>query len=347
LSLTKWILTPFSVLYHIATGVRNFLYDNQINKSIRFDIKTIGVGNLRVGGTGKTPHIEYLIRLLEDKFRICTLSRGYGRKTKGFLIAGPATNAEMIGDEPMQIYAKFKSNIQVAVGEKRALAIPKIQTHFPDINLILLDDVFQHRAVIPHCTILLTEYARPFYSDLILPAGRLREARTGAKRADIIIVTKCPDNISEVEMQRAGQMIRSYSRPDSPIFFTGIKYGKPVPISGCQEKIAKNVLLVSGIANPDKLEHKVKEEYNMVSHLRFADHYSYTTQSIKEILKQFQEIPGNDKSIVLTEKDMVKWKKPELYELYKEVPVFYLPIEIYFLKDKAKFDTLILQMLEA
>ena len=190
--LLRILLFPFSWLYYLITQIRNRLYDRGLKPSVKFELPVICVGNLTVGGTGKTPMIEHLIRLLQNRFKVATLSRGYGRATKGIRIAGPSENASTIGDEPFQFYTKFGKRITVAVGEERALAIPTILQECSDTQIILLDDGFQHRKVSPGFSILLTDYHRPFYNDFLLPSGRLRESRWGAERADVIVVTKCP-----------------------------------------------------------------------------------------------------------------------------------------------------------
>jgi tetraacyldisaccharide 4'-kinase len=190
------LLLPVAWLYEGITRLRNWLYDKGYKKSTSFPLPVISVGNLTVGGTGKTPHVEYLVRLLKDQRQLVTLSRGYGRQTKGFLIADEQANAATIGDEPMQFYQKFGHQIKVAVGEKRVPAIEQILRLYPKTEIILLDDAFQHRAVRPCFSILLSDYHRPFYTDFVLPAGRLRESRKGAGRADAVIFSKCPQNLS-------------------------------------------------------------------------------------------------------------------------------------------------------
>lgn len=212
------LLFPFSALYDAATRLRNHLYDIGTKPVIHFETITVSVGNLAVGGTGKSPMVEYLVRLLKGQYKVATLSRGYGRKTKGFILASEQSTAASIGDEPMQFYRKFGAEVAVAVGEERAIAIPEILFHHSDTEVIILDDAFQHRKVGRDLNILLTAYHSPFFKDHVLPAGRLREARKGAHRADIVVVTKCPPTLDEKDKTSFSQAIREYAQPDVPIF---------------------------------------------------------------------------------------------------------------------------------
>ncbi|MCL4162822.1 UNVERIFIED_CONTAM: hypothetical protein GTU68_021639, partial [Idotea baltica] len=208
------------------------MYDNGSKASMDFDRFVISVGNLTVGGTGKTPFVELLIRALESKYNIAVLSRGYKRKTKGFRLANENDNASSLGDEPFQYYVKYGKKSMVVVGEDRALAIQKIISHNPPNEIVILDDAYQHRRVKPQLNILLNDFNRPFYKDYVLPAGRLRESRKHANRADIIIVTKCPKGLNSMEMEGIERQIKRYSQPQVPIFFTGIKYLKPQRLFG-------------------------------------------------------------------------------------------------------------------
>ena len=339
--LLRILLLPFSLIYFLLTTFRNHLFDIGYFPSFRFDIRVIAVGNLRVGGTGKTPHVEYLIRLLKSNYQIATLSRGYGRKTKGFILADEAATADTIGDEPLQFYRKFKDQITVAVGEERALAIPTILFERQNIQVILLDDAYQHRTVIPDLNILLSDYNHPFYKDMVLPSGRLRESRSGSKRADVIVVSKCPENLSESEREEIRSRVQRYA-PSSPVFFTGIKYQAPQPLFEASiDKDLERILLVSGIANSKPLQEEIKRNYILEKILDFGDHHSYSEKSIRLILKHFEEIKGNHKAIFTTEKDMVKLKTEPFKKLLAELPVYYLPIEIYFHERKEQFDQII------
>jgi tetraacyldisaccharide 4'-kinase len=328
MGLLQIILLPVTFIYRYVTGFRNWLYDNGYKKSFSFPLPVISVGNLTVGGTGKTPHVEYLIRLLNDHLPLATLSRGYGRQTKGFIVAGTKSSAGTIGDEPMQFYRKFGNQIQVTVGEKRVLAIQQIIRLYPQTKAIVLDDAFQHRAVRPSFSVLLSDYNRPFYSDYVLPSGRLRESRKGAKRADIIIVSKCPHHIQETERAAIVTQIRKYSHSHTPIYFTGIQYGKPIPYH-THTLFAPRILLVSGLANPLPLEEYVRVNYQLLHHLVFKDHHTYTRQ---DVLRMQTSLTAYQADIILTtEKDYVKLIGPALEDLVSALPFYYLPIEVCFL----------------
>jgi tetraacyldisaccharide 4'-kinase len=336
----RWLLLPFSVLYSAVTAFRNWLYDTKIKKSYSFPVPLISVGNLSVGGTGKTPHVEYLIRLLKGQFQTVTLSRGYGRKSKGFFLADPFSTAAGIGDEPLQLHRKFWPDVVVAVGEKRALAIPKILKHKPGTQVILLDDAFQHRSVKPSLSILLTDFSRPFYKDFVLPMGRLRESRNGASRADVVIVTKCPPDLGITQQKEIIKQIRPYIDINVPVFCTGIHYGSPVGFGLPEAVFNPKVVLVTGIANPKPLEEYIQTNFELAGQLIFKDHHAYSPQDILEIAKWIQS--GSARSIVVTEKDYVKLMDSQLLDLVRELPFFYLPIEIKFLGDDTTlFDQLI------
>jgi tetraacyldisaccharide 4'-kinase len=330
-------LLPFAWLYSGIAAFRNYLYDRAIKKSIRFDRPVIGVGNLTVGGTGKTPMVEYLIRLLKNDFRTATLSRGYGRKTRGFLLADETSTPETLGDEPFQMYQKFKAEVAVSVCEERAVGIPWLLTHHPETQVILLDDAFQHRPVRPGFQILLTDYNRLFYEDFLLPAGRLRESRHGAKRADVIVVTKCPASLADAEKEAITQNICRYSRAEVPVFFSRIRYGNPV--SGGRKPLPdfqKKVLLVSGIARPEPLERFVSENFSLQQHLIYHDHHTYTPADADHIEKEFKTSQSG--FVLTTEKDFVK-----LAPLLSYLPLCFLPIETELSENKEAFDRMILE----
>jgi tetraacyldisaccharide 4'-kinase len=339
----KILLLPFTFLYGILMDFRNHLYDIGYKRSFRFQTHLINVGNLTVGGTGKTPHIEYLIRLLKDKYPLTTLSRGYGRRTSGFILAHEGIAVKDLGDEPSQFYQKFYKEINVAVGEERALAIPCILFEVPATEVILLDDAFQHRAVVPDVNILLSDYYRPFYEDLPLPSGRLRERRRGAERADIIIVSKCPHSISEDEMQVMKSRIFKYSRPGIPVFFTGLEYGTPLPVfENTLFRFTNNIFLFSGIAQMQSLNAYLFKNFNVLGYKKFNDHHDYKPEDIQKILKEFNAFAIHNKCLITTEKDMVKLRQPHLGILLKDIPIFYLPIRVCFLNGKQQFDEIIL-----
>lgn len=339
-SLLVILLYPFAILYDLITRLRNHLYNLGMKPSIGFELPVICVGNLTVGGTGKTPHIEYLIRLLKSSKKVATLSRGYGRKTSGFLLASEQPQASAIGDEPMQFYQKYSEDIVVAVGEQRAFAIPSILQSHEETEVILLDDAYQHRKVRPSYTILLTDYNRPFYRDFVLPAGRLRESRLGANRADVVIVSKCPDQLSEQERTSIITKIQKYTSENTAIFFTGIRYGKPIPLNGKHGEF-EEVLLLTGIAKPEPFEHYISQEFQLIDHITLADHVHYTTSVLHKIRNRFDAISSTKKAIITTEKDAVKLKEQAQLA---DLPIYYIPIEVYFLDEEGqRFDELILK----
>ncbi|MDX1629192.1 MAG: tetraacyldisaccharide 4'-kinase [Fulvivirga sp.] len=337
------LLFPFSILYDLGTRARNYLFDIGYKKSFDFDTRVVAVGNLSVGGTGKSPMVEYIIRKLHEKYKITTLSRGYGRKTKGFRIATDTDNAKSIGDEPMQFYRKF-GDINVAVGEERAVAIPFILAERPETEVIVLDDAYQHRTVLPDFNILLTDYQKPFFNDYVLPAGRLREARKGAARADAIVVTKCPESMDENQRDMFKNEISKYST--APVFFSGIRYLDPVHVFG-EAPFSGNIFLFSGIANPSKLSSYVKTQFNLLGEKHFTDHHQYKNEDIRELNLKLQAIDAPDKGFLTTEKDMVKFLDGDFENKFSEFPLFYLPIETYFLEDGNKFDEMLLKTLKS
>jgi tetraacyldisaccharide 4'-kinase len=333
----KILLFPFAILYDVVTRLRNYMYDRGLKPSIGFDLPVIGVGNLAVGGTGKTPMIEYLVRLLYGSYQVATLSRGYGRNTKGFVLASSEENASTIGDEPYQYFRKFQSRITVAVGEERALAIPLLLQEQENVDVILLDDSFQHRRVRPSLHILLTDFNRPFYEDLLLPAGRLRESAGGAARADLIVVTKCPTDVAEESLIRIEHNIRQIA--DKPVFFTAIAYGNPVAFGNATEICGPDVILMTGIANTVPLVNYVKAHFRLIDHMEFPDHYQYKQEDFEKLL---QRVKSEKFSVLTTEKDMVKIDVDEFRELNRQISFFYIPITVQFLKDDIEFDEVVL-----
>ncbi|HEU5290602.1 MAG TPA: tetraacyldisaccharide 4'-kinase [Cyclobacteriaceae bacterium] len=343
MSVLKFLLLPFAMLYDVLMNVRNKLYDQGTWPSVSFDIPVIGVGNLAVGGTGKTPMTEHLIRLLSPQYKIVTLSRGYGRKTKGFRIAAANDNASTIGDEPYQMFKKFSPAVGVTVGEERALAIPTLLQELPETNVVVMDDAFQHRKVNPGFNILLTEYGRPFYDDNVLPYGRLREGPEGAKRADVIVITKCPPHLEEEEIMKMEHAIREYSL--KPVFFSKIRYGEPVSFGDPAEKISSKIILISAIANSHILEDYVRKSFTLEKHYDFRDHYVFKPADLQEAEELVKKYPEGTVSILTTEKDMVKLEADELKPYVSRLPLFYLPIETEFLRNGADFDTLVTSFL--
>lgn len=335
-------LYPFSLLYDGVTRLRNHLYDLEIKKSCSFIPVVFNVGNLAVGGTGKTPMIEYLIRLLKDEYALATLSRGYGRRTRGFRLAGEEDSARTLGDEPYQLYLQWKEQVTIAVGGQRAAAIPEILYEHPEIEIVLLDDAFQHRPVVSDCNILLTTWERPFFRDYVLPAGRLREARKGAERAQAVVVTKCPASLSAEEKKQYRQHISRYAGAHTPVFFSTLVYDLPYELkSGKKESLPEEVVLVSGLANADLLEKEVKSHTRLLKHFRFADHHRYTTEEILEMVAMTAARPGC--GLLTSSKDAAKWLEQSLIELLMEVPVYVLPVRHQFLEEEESFKRLILK----
>ena len=329
------LLFPFSILFDAVTSIRNRLYDTGVKPSARFDVPVIGVGNLSVGGTGKTPMIEYLIRLFSDNMKVATLSRGYGRKTNGIRIAKHTDSAITLGDEPFQFYRKFQDKTVVAVGEERALAIPYIMDEYPDTGVILLDDAFQHRRVQPDFQILLTDFNHLFVNDFLLPAGRLRESKRGASRADVIVVTKCPPNISEEDIIAIEGSIRRYNR--KAVFFARISYGNILGVTTEPPYKQEKIVLVSGIADPAPLVDYFRHNRPVIHHFAFSDHHAYSRRDLDRICEKATSAGA---VVVTTEKDMVKLDT----EIFRKasVPLYYLPIEMEFLKNGKEFDEMVL-----
>jgi tetraacyldisaccharide 4'-kinase len=325
------LLYPFSVLYHGVTSLRNVLFDKGLIRSVTFEKAVICVGNLSVGGTGKTPMIEYLVNLLGDRYSVAILSRGYGRATSGYRIAGNQENASTLGDEPFQFYKKFGSKVSVAVCESRVVGISRLLAENPSVNVILLDDAFQHRAVRPLFSILLTDYAKPFFSDFLLPRGRLRESRSGSRRADVVVVTKC-NSLPETIASQFQDSIQQEAGP-KPVFFSGIRYREPVPFGN--GVMGKNVVLVSGIANSATLVDYVSKTFHLVDHVQFGDHHPYSKSEVQNIESKASTLAA---VILTTEKDMVKLISPTLNDAMNKKLWFYLPIETYFLKSGLEFD---------
>ena len=338
--LARILLSPISFLYGMVISIRNFFYDIDLVKSSKFSIPVISVGNLSVGGAGKTPHIEYLIRLLQPYINVATLSRGYKRKTKGFRFVEPRDTALMVGDEPLQYRRKYRG-VVVAVAENRAIGIPLIVQKYPGIQTILLDDAFQHRSVEPGLNILLSSYENPFYEDYLIPAGRLREYRSGYKRADIIIVTKCPDEISEMEKEDILSGINKL--PHQKVFFSKYAYAPPYSFYDPRRRLRldkdMDVTLVSAIANTQYLFDYLDEEVQEVHSLDYEDHRIFTDRDIEYINTVFKNRPNPKKIIITTEKDATRLDLHRKKISEWKWPLFVLPVEVAFMEDsKADFD---------
>ena len=327
--LLRIILFPFTLVYASVIGIKNLLYQTGVFNSTTFDMPVICVGNLAFGGTGKTPHIEFIIRLLHQQYKIAVLSRGYRRKTKGYVFAGEKPDASQIGDEPFQIKNKF-SDVAVGVCENRVLGVPDLLGDAPETEVILMDDGFQHRAIKAGLNILLTDYSRLFTRDFIAPSGTLREFRSAYKRAQIMIVTKCPELMNEDEQQKIISEIGPL--PSQKIYFTFQTYDEPVSLFGDPLTAGKNadVLLFAGIASVNSLADHLKRNFKSVTTIKFADHKEYTEIVLDHILNQYQQIISENKIIITTEKDAVKLRKAEFEGIFADIPVFYQPMKIAF-----------------
>lgn len=307
MKLLRFLLFPFAILYNLVTSIRNWCFDVGISKSTSFDIPVIAVGNLSVGGTGKTPQIEYLIRLLKDQYRIAVLSRGYKRKTKGFIRLNDLHLAEDVGDEPLQFYKKFGTEITVAVDANRTNGIQQLLKSENPPELVLLDDAYQHRKVKAKAYILLTKYDDLYSDDFILPTGNLRESRRGARRADIIVVTKCPRNLSLEKQEKIRRKINL--KKHQQLFFSFIDYEQELKGTdkiSIKEFENKEVVLVTGIANPKPLLDYLSEEKIKFTHLKFPDHHSFTINDINKINTVFNKLSTKNKIVLTTEKDYMR-----------------------------------------
>jgi tetraacyldisaccharide 4'-kinase len=317
------LLYPFSVIYGVITLIRNFLFEIGAFHSYKIPVKSICVGNLSVGGTGKTPHVMYLVNKLLGNYSIAILSRGYGRKSKGFRYVSKGDDANNVGDEPLSYVFRFRNKIIVSVCESRVFGVKKILNE-QKIDLVILDDAFQHRKIKAGLNIVLTEYANPYFNDYMLPAGNLREYRFGVERADILIVTKCPTTIDQNDKSK---FLKKINKDARKIFFSSIKYGVPVSFSDLKYPESATVLLVAGIANPIPLV-KYVETTNPIETLFFPDHHSFGVMDIRKIHAKFDAIPTTDKVILTTEKDYMRLKDTLTEKEITKFPWFYIPIEI-------------------
>ncbi len=345
----KW-LYPVSWLYGTVVIMRNKLFDWGLFRSKSFDVPVISVGNLAVGGTGKTPHTEYLIKLLHDKYQVAVLSRGYKRRTQGYVLATPQSTARTIGDEPYQMYTKFPS-VTLAVDENRCHGIERLLAlKEPVVDIVLLDDAFQHRYVKPGLSILLTDYHRLFCDDTLLPAGRLREPVSGKNRAQIVIVTKCPQDIKPIDFNIITKRLNLY--PYQQLFFSSFHYGslqpvfqqgiketnvnivpasKGIPLSALTDT---DILLVTGIASPAPILERLEGCTKQIETLSFSDHHDFTHKDMQQIKERFKQLTGEKRLIITTEKDATRLvNHPGLDEELKPF-IYALPIEIEILQNQ-------------
>ncbi|MEZ4955504.1 MAG: tetraacyldisaccharide 4'-kinase [Saprospiraceae bacterium] len=345
--LIRILLAPISFLYGVGVSIRDFFYRKRLLLSFKFDVPVISVGNLSVGGAGKTPHIEYLIRLLKPYLNVATLSRGYRRKTVGYRIVEVNNRVEEVGDEPLMFKRKYP-DVFVTVNEQRALGISQIVQNRPDTQAILLDDAFQHRAVQPGLNILLTEFNHPFTRDYLLPSGRLREWRSSYHRADIIIVSKCPEDLTEEEKNKMTFEINPY--PHQQIYFSSYRYLRPYYILNPRYQLdlteEMSVLMVCAIAGTEYMQDYLESKVGAVRVKAFTDHHLFEETDLEEIWKMFEAMPGNKKLIVTTEKDAMRLAAHREWLMEKKIPMVVLPVEVYFHFDgQEKFDAEVKQFL--
>ncbi|NDP19621.1 MAG: tetraacyldisaccharide 4'-kinase [Paludibacter sp.] len=329
------ILYPFSLLYGLVIAIRNWLFDQEIFRSTRFNIPVISVGNLAAGGTGKTPHAEFILSILKDEWKSAVLSRGYKRSTKGFILADQNSTASTLGDEPFQIQQKF-SDVTVAVDEKRVHGVKKLQELIPDLQLVVLDDAFQHRYIEPGLSILLTDIANLYSRDLLLPAGNLREWRSGSKRADIIVVTKCPDDFKPIDMRLIETELKIET--NQLLFFSNYVYDEIVPVfpDSLPEKwnyemlgeTKANILLVAGIVSPQSIVLHLNKYCDTVKTLFFDDHHAFQPKDFNLIFHTFDKLPSTEKIVLVTEKDASRMVSNPYFPESLKSRTFALPIRV-------------------
>lgn len=327
----KYLLLPFSVVYGAVATIRNKLYDCQILKSKSYTEPVISVGNLTVGGTGKTPHIEYLVRLLSDK-KVAVVSRGYGRRTTGFVEVEANADVQNVGDEPLQIKRKFQQ-IRVVVDEVRTHAISMLQNSTDAPDVYLLDDAFQHRKVNAGLKIVLIDYNRPTFNDLMMPSGRLREPRHNINRADIVIVTKCQDNLTEDARREFSNKLKL--KHNQTVFFTKFEYGELQPLNGITiSKQLKNtkITVATGIAQPQRVYQYLESQGAELEKIEFSDHHFFNKADVTNIKKAFQK--SGSQMVVVTEKDSMRLIGSNLLDSFDGIPVCSLPIEVTFADER-------------
>lgn len=336
------LLLPISLIYHIVLTVRHKLYDWHILRTTRFEKPVICVGNLNLGGTGKTPHTEYIVNLLKDTYRVATLSRGYGRKTKGFKLAENTSTYEDLGDEPLQYFRKFPE-ILVGVDEDRVNGARKLFYSPNSAEVLLLDDAFQHRHIKAGLNILLTEYQHLYTDDFLFPAGTLRDVRSAAQRAQIIVVSKSPKVLDEEEKRHIIRKLKPSK--EQKVFFSTLEYAPLQPLNEkakqCAAENADSVLAFCGIANPKPFVKELEKRYKTVDSLHFADHHAYTEDDVKSIIKRFAGLDGEKKIIVTTEKDAARLTNSPYLCQFECAPLYDLPVSVRF-HEEEKFNEEIL-----
>jgi tetraacyldisaccharide 4'-kinase len=345
-TLRKILLFPFAVIYGIITSFRNLLYDWKFLKSKPVDVHTICVGNLAVGGTGKTPHVEHIIRLLQTDYRIATLSRGYKRSSSGFMLANENSNANDIGDEPLQ-YKTKNPQLMVAVDANRVNGIKKLAELPEPPQVVLLDDAFQHRALKCELNIVVSEFNNLYINDCMMPAGYLRESKKGINRADIIVVSKTPEKTTAVEIRNLIKDLKPLAHQH--LFFTWLKYGELYGFQNPAETIDTlndlfryRIVAFTGIGNPEPMITYLKEYSSSVRHVQYPDHHPFTLQNIVDIRAELDAIEGGNKIVVTTEKDAMRLKGTDLEDITNSLPLYVLPVEVDFKDKTQEFNDIIL-----
>jgi len=343
------LLYPISLIYGLITWIRNFLYNSGVLSTVEFNLPVICIGNITVGGTGKTPHTEYVADLLRQSFKVATLSRGYKRKSRDFRIASSSSPVKEIGDEPMQIFRKFP-DVLVAVDRNRVNGVNRILKEKPDTDVIILDDAFQHRRITPGFSILLIDFERPIIRDYMMPYGNLRENQRNMRRADIILISKSPENISPIQRRIIVKQIDK--APYQNLYFTSIKYRDPLPVFESNDTAVPRIdmsvtglcgiVLITGIANPQPFKDYLKESFKEITHLSFPDHYNFTEKDIQTISTAYNDLKSSVRYIITTEKDAVRLREfTNIAEPFRSA-LFYIPVGIFFLNDdKDEFDNMI------
>lgn len=343
------LLYPISLIYGLITGFRNLLYDYRIISSKEFQFPVICVGNITVGGTGKTPHTEYLVELLRKNFKVATLSRGYKRETRDFRIASSSALVREIGDEPVQIFRNFPDVI-VTVDRNRVNGVKRILNEYPETEVIILDDGFQHRRITPGFSILLSDFERPFIRDHMLPYGNLRESKINMRRADIILITKSPEDLSAIQRRLIVKEINKSAYQN--LYFTSIRYKAPLAVfenlkvnskSDISEGPGCGIVLITGIANPKPLKEHLQKNYPEIIHLAYSDHHSFNENDLLSISAAFNNLKSPVRYLFTTEKDAVRLR--EFTNIAEPVrsAFYYIPIGIHFLnEDKEEFDNLVI-----
>lgn len=342
-SIVDALLTPFSWGYGAGVWLRNAAFNIGLLPQQEYDVPVVSVGNITVGGTGKTPHVEYIVEALYRRYHVAVLSRGYKRKTKGFILATNNTTPRDIGDEPYQIYRKYNGLITLAVCESRRKGIRQLMRIDPDINLILLDDGFQHRYVKPKVNVLLVDYNRPPYSDHLMPLGTLREPMSSMTRSDLVVVTKCPTELTAMDIRMVKKNLNLFTY--QKLFFSNIRYGEPVPIFPVQSTQQLTslhwlheddaVLCVTGIATPKPLVRYLMQFPGVVKVIHYDDHHEFTRRDFADIFRVLKGLQGKRKFVITTEKDAVRIMNNPYFPPTKRNCMYYIPMKVGFLETES------------